>query len=493
MHPALFVDEILRPIFHQCLDEDTSPEDYRWQLYQLARTCRAFTDPALDLLWTRLPSIKPIMALVPGTYNAEGVYCLEREMTESEQAKFMMYAQRVKYLAQHQHFPLHGSISALAPFCVPNTRVLLLPNLIETQLSSSGFTNSSSCLALSPKLQTLRIRLSQSKVVVSSEEALRGFLSLARGMAPELTNIHIRGRLSEQTNAVIASMSSLKSFTCQSGSSLSSTTIAALCAFPSLTSLNIRADHITSADLPASTPIFTALEELTIRARPALIEWLLNRLAPGVLRRLSLDVIADRDSALESQPDWPSLIRHVAVAGRTSLRELAVEHHPEHEDAPASPDEWIAPALLAPLLSLSSLRSVTLDLNVPHALDDGELARLVRAWPALTRLALHTPPACFENEQGWVWRPRATFGALVEIAREAPKLERLEVSIDVSSRTSLAALTKPSSGVPSALGQPALRDIWLATPTRLAGAEGVSKFLSTLFPGLEHVNGDVLA
>ncbi|KIK14582.1 hypothetical protein PISMIDRAFT_116774, partial [Pisolithus microcarpus 441] len=53
MHHCLSIDEILREIF-RCIES-------RSTLYALARTCRTFSDPAVDRIWETLTAIEPAL------------------------------------------------------------------------------------------------------------------------------------------------------------------------------------------------------------------------------------------------------------------------------------------------------------------------------------------------------------------------------------------------------------------------------------------------
>jgi F-box-like len=62
MHRCLYIPEILDVIF--------SLFDGRWEadtLARLSRTCRAFHDPAIRLLWRHLPGFEPIVTLLPSS------------------------------------------------------------------------------------------------------------------------------------------------------------------------------------------------------------------------------------------------------------------------------------------------------------------------------------------------------------------------------------------------------------------------------------------
>ena len=64
MHHALEIHEILLNIFHHCdrkLDlTSTFLEREISHLAVLARTCRAFKEPALDVLWEELSDLSPL-------------------------------------------------------------------------------------------------------------------------------------------------------------------------------------------------------------------------------------------------------------------------------------------------------------------------------------------------------------------------------------------------------------------------------------------------
>lgn len=68
MHQALLVDELLRLIF------SFAAEDGSATLSALARSCRAWTDPALDFVWVKLTSVVPLLYTIPDVYLVDGVY-----------------------------------------------------------------------------------------------------------------------------------------------------------------------------------------------------------------------------------------------------------------------------------------------------------------------------------------------------------------------------------------------------------------------------------
>lgn len=76
LHPrfdVLFNSDILSLIFaHFDLVED--PMVYRKSLYWAALTCKAFTEPALDVLWRSMNSLIPLLKLLPKLFLIEDEY-----------------------------------------------------------------------------------------------------------------------------------------------------------------------------------------------------------------------------------------------------------------------------------------------------------------------------------------------------------------------------------------------------------------------------------
>jgi len=82
MHRALYVEEILRNIFPYVPFSPMPcptplPVQFRSQniILSLARTCRAFKEPALDILWASLEDLSPLVRCLPeGSWiHSEGV------------------------------------------------------------------------------------------------------------------------------------------------------------------------------------------------------------------------------------------------------------------------------------------------------------------------------------------------------------------------------------------------------------------------------------
>ncbi|KAL4069200.1 hypothetical protein J3A83DRAFT_3500126 [Scleroderma citrinum] len=134
MHRALLVVEIIRLIFsfvfhNKCHHSCTcvgSQSAYRTLAY-LARTCRAFHEPAIDLLWMNLDSgLDPLIKLMPRRMWAKRHYPLGKHWFV-----FQKYASRVKSIRMPHHklrpTSVYRVIAAIA--CSSKAALPLFPNL----------------------------------------------------------------------------------------------------------------------------------------------------------------------------------------------------------------------------------------------------------------------------------------------------------------------------------------------------------------------------
>lgn len=63
VHPCLLVSEILVNIFAEVNERDE--EDAARTLAALCRTCRAFREPAMKVLWAHLGTLVPLIRCIP--------------------------------------------------------------------------------------------------------------------------------------------------------------------------------------------------------------------------------------------------------------------------------------------------------------------------------------------------------------------------------------------------------------------------------------------
>ena len=89
MHHALRLEEILLNIFGQCYspgptNRQRTPRGTA-DLVALARTCRMFKEPALDVLWTELVNLSPLARCLPeASHRIYPGYTVGRSRAPSE-------------------------------------------------------------------------------------------------------------------------------------------------------------------------------------------------------------------------------------------------------------------------------------------------------------------------------------------------------------------------------------------------------------------------
>ncbi|OAX32034.1 hypothetical protein K503DRAFT_777069 [Rhizopogon vinicolor AM-OR11-026] len=147
MHRALVVSEVLLEIFAY-LDPTLllSWPGKRWlSLAALARTCKTFHEPAMDLLWADVDGMAPLLGCVPrlhpliyplGTKCCSGWSQGVEPLSEHEARQFLLHAARVRSISRtcdDGYFHLLTVLRTEA--CVfPKLRVLEWSNLRDTSL-----------------------------------------------------------------------------------------------------------------------------------------------------------------------------------------------------------------------------------------------------------------------------------------------------------------------------------------------------------------------
>ncbi|KAF8447209.1 hypothetical protein L210DRAFT_3472025, partial [Boletus edulis BED1] len=139
MHPALYVEEILLEIFGHCYDREESTSSMRinkTDLPALARTCKAFRDPALDILWAELYSLAPLIRCLPGALSQiVDLYSLNRPLEQADWDIILNFTRRVRICHLSWSF-------GVASECVkdlskpPTSTVSIFPNLCNARISS---------------------------------------------------------------------------------------------------------------------------------------------------------------------------------------------------------------------------------------------------------------------------------------------------------------------------------------------------------------------
>ncbi|KAI0642250.1 hypothetical protein C8Q79DRAFT_1013538 [Trametes meyenii] len=415
MHHALLIDEILQLVFDFCT-ELPEPEP-RWTLCQLARCCRAWKDPALDRLWSRIDGVAPLVSLLPCASGKEtGILKVS--------SAFSAYAQRVKEMISHHSILRTPSL---------DPSMVLMPRLEAVTLSFHGCMIPNAWIT-SPHLRRISVNIGfayDPQATIDRSNMVADYLQQVRRCAPNMRSLQIRGRMTEPLNIAVASMNHLRDVTIHGNCFFTGETLAAMATFPNLRILNVHANAIQHADFEDALsrhpgPYFPALEVLDIRTSRPLLSAVLEHLCTGVLTKLRADVRQCSHGRNYVKGVFELLARKMA----DSLKELDIEDVADYDedsthDSPMPPS-WYSISTLSPLAVLKQLRRFAIHSVLPPDLSDSDVGLLGKWWPSLQHLHLGAVDTdCLPPE----WQARMTPAVFGVVAQFLPHLETLALPI----------------------------------------------------------------
>ncbi|KAJ7654466.1 hypothetical protein DFH06DRAFT_1047163 [Mycena polygramma] len=471
MHEVLLLDDVLRQILDLCPTA----------LPAVARTCRAWKDPALDGIWCHVGSLVPLLNLIPGLTYVDGIYDVDCNV-HPDLRVFTSYAQRIKHITQRHHTRLHPAL--LSVLCTAGTPIL--NRLASTRLASTDPDCVPAALSLSPSLRQLDLDFGFKRR--ASEAATYYFEALLR-VATGIERLRLRGLADERLNSGISQMSNLRSLSLRTGAFLTPETLVAISNFPSLSELEIEAGHIDADSLteawtsPASvgscSPRFQSLEKLHICAQAPLLELFLQTIPPASLHTLRIEATTPPGS---SPVPWSSIFDLIRINASYTLHDLTIEQHLDDIDletipASSTQNNRITFDIIRPLGALRRLRNLTIDMTCIPILCDADIEALAAWWPDLVHLdlgSLHSSE-CHPS----IGTPRATLACLRAFASSMPLLQSLVLPLD------LGAVPSP---VPSAGSSTLSRATFTSFLPPLDPA-ATANYLRAVFPRLLEVEG----
>ncbi|KAH9927547.1 hypothetical protein B0H21DRAFT_763188 [Amylocystis lapponica] len=471
-HPAFYNDDILREIFSHLSPVSSSRRNYHI-LARAARVSVAFSEPALDVLWTELDSLDPLLNILAVDIDdiRTGKFASESQnLSAFTRSRFLSYARRVHVLDVLSHYP--GAvdpavkvITALASCSAPDES--LFPSLTSLRWSQPSPFGRELLAFLSHTLCRLDVGVGRSQLglATSKDVTLDHLLGTLSIEAPFLQNLTLSG---DATSASLQSVANIRHLTRLDISGLDFTPdLLHVCAgIDRLMELSMSLrdlSHDAELNFPDSSA-FSTLHSLTIVGPFASIARVLPILLSPHLHTLSL-------TAQSTQPQrWTDC---------ADLLELLPTHSPylrtlSLKTALAPPSSGTALRLLdacAPLLALHALASVDLAFRgccTPLAAPDADIAALARAWPALAHCTLAFPLASAPDAG-------PTLTALCALSLHCPALHTLQLP--------LAATMVPRWTPPEMHG---LRRLLVVGPGKpVADPLGVARFLASVFPQVE--------
>ncbi|KAF7377117.1 hypothetical protein MSAN_00130700 [Mycena sanguinolenta] len=461
MHHALEILEILERILYHLYDNGYY---VRRDFAALACTCKAFQEPALDLVWHFRISLRKFLRLFPEDAFLRGdkrawaqVMRPLRPLVAADFERFSFYANRVRYFAfsdeNIQH--LDEIFEALAP-CLPTG--CLFPNLRRL-----NFTH--------PEVWRIRFFISGKLIEISTKPCTG--LAFMNPVAPMLERLSIRTEsrwhqwVDEDTPAVSALIQQTRQLSYLSTRTLPWDALVHLSNLFSLRQLVVDELPVDTRAMNRLGP-FTSLENLEFEKAPT--SSLLHFLQPQSCR-LTLKVfhIGLLDNiAAGSGPIYDAIADYLDNTSVCDIRLTMGSYHPVERI------QTVSSAALLRLHVFSNLISLELHADRRIFLTEELIETLTRAWPRLELLRLITEKA---PENPIDQTTPLPLRALQQFAKHSRHLRILELMFDSTTPPSLAEYEDVS--------QATLADLGISfSPMSDRNKASVAAYIFHLFPNI---------
>ncbi|KAI9567238.1 hypothetical protein HD554DRAFT_1011308 [Boletus coccyginus] len=419
MHRALYVEEILRNIFsyipisfHMCrpfplVKHPQSQKD----ILSLVMTCRAFKEPALDILWACLQDLSPLVRCLPEAswVNSEGDYSFNRRLEQGDWDIILGYARRVRALPS-----LRGSCG-LAVDCFeelskpPSSAVSIFPKLRSVSLTApwkeiSRFVR---------QLSSLRL----TDLYLAKTENLGNTIDAFGEGCPNMVSFRVWAWANSDTiSSLICHWPNLYSVNCIQVD-LNVSALSHLSHLHNLRYLGFRlheevVEWIQSSPSGSSIFTFPALRILRMASRNLASDWKL-------FHHFRLPVISDLIVSPRAIPTVPELLSYFTVLQETCAHNtlndfsLILGNSSDFESSSSDsesdddfPPYYITFDHLRPLTVFANIRSISIDICCGVDLNERELLSLASSWPRLERFSVcdhhHWTPSSGITPSGFV-------------------------------------------------------------------------------------------
>ncbi|KAG1762254.1 hypothetical protein EDD22DRAFT_823553 [Suillus occidentalis] len=396
MAQCLFISEIQLSIFHWIFLLDASHEKHVAQatLAALARTCSAFHDIALDVLWQQFGTIARAIQCMPhdlwgGDMNKSESGCislkLHRHLTKDDWNVFRRYALRIRHLSLATQDVRRGKTlivdiddELLASLASMDATRPLLPNLTSLE----WIVYDERDLRLIRRIMTESLTSLFLEVwAISPVPDLPQFISSIAPTCPSLRKfvVHSVALSSHLCHSVSQALHHLHHLTTIHCGFLDAEVLDYLSLLPSLLELKFALQPNSEFQ---NELLFEQLQVLDVHAPDItsavdLVSRMRNRLT-------NLSIFSDDHTAASV---LAQLFRRLSTSvSHYSLRRLQimVAEHPPHDLFSVLELED-----LYPLLSFNQLTHVYLDVGCGISLDDVAALELAQAWPNIVQLMLN--------------------------------------------------------------------------------------------------------
>ncbi|KAG1735048.1 hypothetical protein EDB19DRAFT_1725777 [Suillus lakei] len=485
MHSCLQIYEVLRNIFSVLNDYEDITLDVqqlsgvngvhvrRQTLARLARTCRTFSEPALDVLWAHIDTLSPVVACLPkhvwsrpvshgraGGSKKMSLYKIDGCILITHWWSIEKFITRVRALGRPGR-SIVGDISPeLAHALCGHPWPFLLPRLEKLIWTDSTY-ESTHLLRnlLSPTLTELHLHSTGNLFMLSVISSLGATCPLMKSFSTTGLGSAASAPVSA---AVVCGWHQLKSLSTEA---VDGSALLHLSTLPSLEELELSFLSPNRGSFNYSLTTFsTPLRHLTIRTQSA--ELCLPFLEAMWIPARSVSI---------SLGDIPRSSSNATLLLLLASRVTAEQVQALSLDLTC--DSLLSITEIIPLFSFRALEELTLPSTSSNlTINDQDLIRAVKSWPKLRKLRLG-------DEGMWITpeRPQITLDGIANLLLHCPDLCALSIAMDATSY-SVVTPDVPGGGVTNT------KITTLSVGASLINNPlAVAAFLSSILPNLQNI------
>ncbi|KAH9951538.1 hypothetical protein B0H21DRAFT_716437 [Amylocystis lapponica] len=395
MHRALDSFDILSEVFEHLpahLSQDSGVSNRR-TLVQAACVCRAFSDPALSVLWRHLRYPYPLFRLIKSLKGAntstyENNYRLDGDIAEYDLVRFQQYARRIRSLEIHPG-RLHVENSVYFHIFHHLKEEFLLPCLTSLNWEQRSPYDTSITTLLSPSLRSLHLKferfVSASYHPNSGQEfALEMLLQSVFQGCPSLEDVSMSNLYIPLDTVAFTAFQHLHSFGLIGCSPfIIRPVFQTLSTAPTLINLVLEIVGDEDEGLQPSCNGFHALRTLKLSGGLLSIQSIISAVSSTAINSLDIDI-----QFVDGTTEYADLFRMVASRYPTSLHTLKLGLSPHFSDVKY---DIALMQILHPVLTLRTLTRLQIDVwENPLTVADEDMQTLASSFPCLEVLSVDT-------------------------------------------------------------------------------------------------------
>ncbi|OAX37108.1 hypothetical protein K503DRAFT_256577 [Rhizopogon vinicolor AM-OR11-026] len=416
IHPCLLVSEILVNIFAEVNERDEDEAAAARTLAALCRTCRAFREPAMKVLWAHLGTLIPLIRCIPCVKVTKRkskfpddlpTLVLERQLSSADWEIFLSHSRLVLtcgyYVSRRDKHPVLNSpshdigVDILRALSSPPPSSVVFPHLRKIRWTDSREDSIRFFrLVLTPALEFLDMSSISDTVYSVVIPSISDTCPSLRIMhLPKWSFLHLPDMFNKWPNLAYVT-----------SGPLADATILSLGRLPHLASIDICLHKLPDIRSLVEDPGFSTLRRLVLRAYNISFVTAFMRQVQSIHLREVKCYLQHGSTAVGIQ-DWITILLDRCIPRRLEILEIE-----DYGEAGAGfPDQFmLTPDTLRLLSRFRGLTTLDLASTCTYSLDDTTLTQLAICWPSMQNITLGTH---------WGWRQQSEV-TLKDISSQRP-------------------------------------------------------------------------